>query len=144
MILKVLFICICRIEQNLFTFYWSFIDISQGCGTCHSTNTTFVSNTTIHINKLIVVTVIYRLSVLQHYSKIIITRNHYHYYLHLFTYFFMVATKVLIIYFIVYIYMLQHSHYSNYMLHIIHLLDKLHLCIQRIYVLEVGSTPIFR
>jgi hypothetical protein len=73
-----------RIELNLFTFHWSFTGLSQVCRTCHSTNTVFVSYTTIHRNKFIVVTVIYRLLVLQLYSKIIITRNHNHYYLQLF------------------------------------------------------------
>jgi hypothetical protein len=71
------------IEQSLFKLHGSFMDPSQGCRTCHSTNTIIISNTTIHIDKYIVVKVIYRLLVLQYHRAIIITRSHHQYYLHL-------------------------------------------------------------
>jgi hypothetical protein len=59
----------------IYIFLLSSIDLSQGCRTC-STNTIFVPN------NIIVIAVLYRRLVLQCYSKIIITRNHLHYYLH--------------------------------------------------------------
>jgi hypothetical protein len=50
-----------RMEQNLFTFHRSFTGLSQGCRTCHSTNTILVSNTNVNINYT-VETVIYSIT----------------------------------------------------------------------------------
>jgi hypothetical protein len=37
-----------RVEQNLFTFHRSFTGLSQGCRTCHSTNTILFPSTNIN------------------------------------------------------------------------------------------------
>jgi hypothetical protein len=66
-----------RIE--FLAFHRSFTGLSQGCGTCHSTNTVLFSNTNINY---IVVTVIY--SLLQYYCNNKYSRKHHYYCLHIF------------------------------------------------------------
>lgn len=60
------------VEHNVFTFYRSFLGLSQGCRTSYNTNTVLVSNTITNAKLEWLFTCLQMPLIIQNYAKIII------------------------------------------------------------------------